>query len=114
MNIDIFRLFRKQQVAQKPAMTAAEQQLSEKLQRLTLRRLFQRPEFSVQDGLNEYDHDYTHFTALKDLLTREMQRAMARHNVASAGNDVAQGADDQEAAVGSHDRSHDRSSASRT
>ena len=113
MNIDIFRLFRNRQLLpQNQSSKAAERQAAEHLRRLALRRLFHRQEFSGQDGLNEYDHDYTRFTVMKDLVTREMQRAMARlKNVETAANgDAVQAADDLETASGKHDRS----SASRT
>lgn len=45
------------------------------LSTLALRKLFQKPEFSVLDGLNEYDDDFTYFTPRGELITHEMQRA---------------------------------------
>ncbi|WP_419584961.1 DUF3306 domain-containing protein [Thiolapillus sp.] len=108
MNIDSFRLFNIRRVFQYIQTTSiAERQVSQQMQRLALRSLFQRPEFSGQDGLNEYDHDYTRFTAMKDLVTREMQQAMARRG--NAGPDasaaVARAEDDLDAASGNHDGS---------
>ncbi len=112
MNIDIFRLFRNRQLPpQNQTRKAAERQAAEQMRRLALRRLFHRAEFSGQDGLNEYDHDFTRFTVMKDLVTREMRRAMARLESAeeAADGDALQAADDPEVVS----RSHDRSSASR-
>ncbi|MGR9106146.1 MAG: DUF3306 domain-containing protein [Gammaproteobacteria bacterium] len=43
-----------------------------------LKTLFQRPEFSVLDGLNEYDRDYTGYRKLDGVLTREFKRFLAR------------------------------------
>lgn len=52
--------------------------VGEGFRRLALRALFRQPQFSVPDGLNEYDEDYRFFTARGDLLTHDMQRALQR------------------------------------
>jgi len=39
-----------------------------------LRQLFQKPEVSVLDGLNEYDDDFTYFAPRGEVITHEMQR----------------------------------------
>ncbi len=41
---------------------------------LSLRKLLQNPEFSVLDGLNEYDDDFTYFAPRGELITHEMHR----------------------------------------
>jgi len=108
MIIDIFRLFRNRQLfPQNQTSKTAARQTAEQMRRLALRRLFHRQEFSGQDGLNEYDHDYTRFTVMKDLVTREMQRAMARLESAegAADADVTQAADGLQEVSGNHDRS---------
>ena len=54
------------------------QEIKQELEQLALKKIFQRPEFSSLDGLNEYDEDYTGFISRGDLITHEMQRAIAR------------------------------------
>lgn len=46
--------------------------------RIKLKYLFERPEFSTLDGLNEYDDDFTTFVDLSNILTHEMKRSLAR------------------------------------
>ena len=41
---------------------------------LALKKLFRKPEFSVLDGLNEYDDDCTYFAPRGELITQEMRR----------------------------------------
>ncbi len=41
-----------------------------------LQDLFKQSEFGVLDGLNEYDEDYTSFTSLGNVVTREMKRML--------------------------------------
>lgn len=41
-----------------------------------LRSLFQKPEFNVRDGLNEYDDDFTKFASLGNVVTHEMKRML--------------------------------------
>lgn len=107
MNIGIFKLFNIRRLFPHKPPIAAERQVSQQMQRLALHSLFQRPEFSGQDGLNEYDHDYTRFAAMKDLVTCEMQRAMARRGTAGpdASGTVARAEDGLDAAPGNHDGS---------
>lgn len=47
--------------------------VSEALRRKALRKLFLSPKFNVRDGLCEYDHDYTGFTPLGDVITADMR-----------------------------------------
>jgi hypothetical protein len=44
--------------------------------KLALRALFQKPEFHVRDGLNEYDDDFTKFSSLGNIVTHEMKRML--------------------------------------
>jgi hypothetical protein len=46
------------------------------LKKQALKALFKQSEFGHLDGLNEYDEDYTTFTSLGDVVTREMKRMM--------------------------------------
>ncbi len=41
-----------------------------------LQDLFKQSEFGVLDGLNEYDEDYTSFSSLGNVVTREMKRML--------------------------------------
>lgn len=41
-----------------------------------LRKLFQKPEFNIRDGLNEYDDDFTRFAGLGSIVTHEMKRML--------------------------------------
>lgn len=41
-----------------------------------LQTLFKQAEFGELDGLNEYDEDYTSFTGLGNVVTREMKRML--------------------------------------
>jgi len=43
-----------------------------------LKNLLDQPEFHIGDGLNEYDEDYTFFESRGSLITREMERILAR------------------------------------
>jgi len=52
--------------------------VSDGLRRLALRKLFSQQAFNVTDGLNDYDGDYTQFTGLGKVVTREMQRMLKR------------------------------------
>jgi hypothetical protein len=44
--------------------------------KLALKSLFKNAEFGELDGLNEYDEDYTSFTGLGNVVTREMKRML--------------------------------------
>jgi hypothetical protein len=44
--------------------------------KMALRALFQKPEFHVRDGLNEYDDDFTQFSSLGNIVTHEMKRML--------------------------------------
>jgi hypothetical protein len=56
--------------------------------RLALRALFRRPEFSVRDGLDDYDEDFTSFQLMGDLVTHDMRRMAERATRESgAGSD---------------------------
>lgn len=50
--------------------------VSRGLRRRALRKLFGMPRFQSSDGLNDYDEDYRHFTALGDMITHEMHRRL--------------------------------------
>lgn len=47
-----------------------------KAKKHALQTLFKQVEFSELDGLNEYDEDYTSFTGLGNVVTREMKRML--------------------------------------
>lgn len=48
-------------------------QVSEKLRRAALRRLFHGEEFNIVDGLDEYAEDFTSFETLGDIVTADMR-----------------------------------------
>lgn len=50
--------------------------VSEKLRRLALRKLFHLPQFNIVDGLDDYDDDFTNFEALGDIVTADMRHQM--------------------------------------
>ena len=47
--------------------------VSEELRNLALRKLFKGTAFSIRDGLDDYDDDFTTFTNLGDLVTADMR-----------------------------------------
>lgn len=47
--------------------------VSEKLQRLALRKLFLSGGFNVRDGLDDYDDDFTQFEPLGNIITADMR-----------------------------------------
>ncbi len=51
-------------------------EVSQGLRRLALRKLFHSAGFNVRDGLDDYDQDFTEFTGLGELVTREMRRRL--------------------------------------
>ena len=53
-------------------------ELNEELHRQVLKKIFHKPEFSIRDGMNEYDQNYSHFESLGDLVTHEMMREAER------------------------------------
>ena len=71
-----------------------ESHLDEELQRLALNKIFKQKSFSVLDGLNEYDDDFTCFSDRGELITQDMLRAAKRqleqqeHNAKLTGEDV--------------------------
>ncbi len=52
--------------------------IEQALQRLALRKIFQQQQFSVLDGLNEYDEDFSSFSARGELITHDMMRTAKR------------------------------------
>jgi len=48
-------------------------EVSEKLRKVALRKLFHGAAFNVRDGLCEYDEDYTSFEPLGDIITADMR-----------------------------------------
>ncbi len=52
--------------------------VSDSLRTLALRQLFRGSMFSVRDGLDDYDDDFTQFAKLGDVVTAEMRRQIAR------------------------------------
>lgn len=56
----------------------SEYQLEQDLQRLALNKVFQQNRFSMLDGLNEYDDDFTSFSARGELITHDMLRTAKR------------------------------------
>jgi hypothetical protein len=57
--------------------------VSEHLRARALRKLFHLPDFHVPDGLDDYDDDFTQFAKLGDIVTREMERMLARESRAA-------------------------------
>ncbi|MBC8211342.1 MAG: DUF3306 domain-containing protein [Gammaproteobacteria bacterium] len=47
--------------------------VSDELRNLALRKLFQAPSFNIQDGLDDYNDDYTSFEKLGDIVTCDMK-----------------------------------------
>ena len=50
--------------------------VSDKLRKLALRKLFNLPQFALRDGLDDYDEDYTTFEVLGDVLTADRRHQM--------------------------------------
>lgn len=48
-------------------------EVSEKLRKVALRKLFHGAAFNIRDGLCEYDDDYTSFEPLGDIITADMR-----------------------------------------
>ena len=63
-------------------------EVSDKLRRLALRKLFHMPGFNIRDGLDDYDEDFTIFEPLGDIVTadmrhqKEMEEEKARRRLA--------------------------------
>jgi hypothetical protein len=53
-------------------------QVSEKLRRLALRKLFHLPQFNFRDGLDDYAEDYRNFEPLGEIITADMRHRMER------------------------------------
>ncbi len=51
-------------------------EVSEKLRRVALRKLFHLPQFNIVDGLDDYDDDFTTFEALGEIVTADMRHQM--------------------------------------
>ena len=58
-----------------PFMSAG---VSDELRQKALRILFRQPSCCTNDGLNDYDEDYTQFTSLDGVVTHEMKRLLQR------------------------------------
>ena len=52
--------------------------VSDDLRLQALRKLFNQPEFNINDGLNDYDEDFTQLPGLGNLVTHEMKRMLKR------------------------------------
>lgn len=67
--------------------------VEQELQRLALRKVFQQQQFSVLDGLNEYDGDFSSFTVRGELITHDMlrtaKRVMQAHDQKAVANNQA-------------------------
>ena len=63
--------------------------VSELLRAQALRKLFHLPGFHVPDGLDDYDDDFTQFTKLGDIVTREMERMLLRERQAADATEAA-------------------------
>ena len=48
-------------------------EVSEKLRKVALRKLFHGAGFNIRDGLDDYDEDYTFFEPLGDIVTADMR-----------------------------------------
>jgi hypothetical protein len=48
----------------------------EELTDIVLKQLLQKKEFSILDGLNEYDEDYTFFESRGNIITHEMKKIL--------------------------------------
>lgn len=51
-----------------------EPSIKEELTEAVLKQLLQKKEFSILDGLNEYDEDYTFFESRGNIITHEMKK----------------------------------------
>jgi len=51
-----------------------EPSIKEELTEVVLKQLLQKKEFSILDGLNEYDEDYTFFESRGNIITHEMKK----------------------------------------
>ncbi len=50
--------------------------VSEALRKAALRKMFHSPEFNIVDGLDDYDDNFTTFSALGDIVTADMRHQM--------------------------------------
>jgi len=75
--------------------------VSESLRRAALRKLFSMPEFNVRDGLDDYDDDYTSFTALGNTITADMRHRAEREAAGRPREEAEQVATAQSADEGS-------------
>ena len=55
-------------------MSKDEPSIKEELTEVVLKQLLQKKEFSILDGLNEYDEDYTFFESRGNIITHEMKK----------------------------------------
>jgi len=53
-------------------------QVSEKVRRAALRKLFQSPQFNICDGLDDYAGDFRNFLPLGDIVTADMRYHLER------------------------------------
>ena len=53
-------------------------EVSDRLRRLALRKLFHAASFNVRDGLDDYDEDFTQFDKLGGLITSDMRHQLER------------------------------------
>lgn len=56
--------------------------VSEALRRKALKKLFSLPDFQINDGLNDYDEDYSTFVPLGDTVTYQMKQWLERQKSA--------------------------------
>ena len=54
--------------------------VSDSLKRKAFRKIFLGGQFNIRDGLDDYDEDFTHFTALGDVVTTEYRRWRERYD----------------------------------
>ena len=73
-------------------VVAIENRVNDELERLALKKFFNKPELSILDGLNEYDEDYRFFKPRGDLMTQEMLRTAERmvENTQQPGEEIVQ------------------------
>ncbi len=56
--------------------------VSEALRRKALKKLFSLPDFQINDGLNDYDEDYSRYVPLGDTVTYQMKQWLERQKTA--------------------------------
>ncbi len=72
-------------------------QVSEKLRRVALRKMFHLPHFNIVDGLDDYDDDFRTFDALGEIITADMRHQMELDQEQLASAQAREGIDEMDA-----------------